>query len=394
MKQIAPLADQVSEKRRVCVVTSYPPSLTETFIRSHIERLPAEVTLAYGWRPTVGNEPVLPLSKVAYFKMLRMLTGGDLVQEQTAAYLTLFRNRKIQAILAEYGESGVQVMEAARQASLPLIVHFHGYDASVTSVLQEHRQTYPQMFSIASAIIAVSRSMERKLIELGAPPQKVHYNPYGIDCTKFGGARPALAPPIFLAVGRFTEKKAPATTLSAFARVLKSNPAAKLRMVGEGPLLEQCKQLTIDLGISKSVTFLGGQNHEFVQREMQNARCFVQHSIVAPSGDCEGTPVSILEAGGTGLPVVSTRHAGIPDVVVEGQTGFLVDEHDEVGMAEFMTDLSRDAELADRLGTAARQHILAGFSCEQRLGNLWNIIEESIAKASSSSEQISWVGNR
>ena len=367
-------------KRKICVVTSYIPSVTETFIRVHIEQLPATVTLVHGWRPSIGNRRVLPLPLLVYYKTRRLLFGHGLQAETTAAYLKVFREKKIEAALAEYGELGVQVMDAAERAGIPLIVHFHGYDASVKSVLQENRETYPRMFGIASAIIAVSRAMQRKLIELGAPEEKVHYNPCGVDCDQFRGADPGAAPPLFIAVGRFTEKKAPQITISAFAKVLNACPNARLRMIGEGPLLEQCKVLAKNLGISNAIAFLGTQDHSVVEREMQNARCFVQHSVVAPSGDCEGTPVSILEAGATGLPVVSTRHAGIPDVVLEGQTGFLVDEGDSSGMAERMIQLAEQPELARILGSAAREHITRNFSKQHRIRNLWNIIESCIAQ--------------
>jgi glycosyltransferase involved in cell wall biosynthesis len=309
-----------------------------------------------------------------------MITGAGLDRETTAAYLKIFRKQKIDAVLAEYGETGVQVMHAARAARVPLIVHFHGYDASVTSVLEEHRTNYPRMFSIASAIIAVSRVMQRKLIDLGAPADKVYYNPYGVDCERFGGADPENMPLHFIAVGRFTEKKAPHITLAAFARVVKEFPEAVLRMIGEGPLFESCKELAAQLGIAQSVIFLGGQEHQVIDGEMKNARCFVQHSVVAPSGDCEGTPVSIIEAGATGLPVVSTRHAGIPDVVIEGRTGFLVDEGDEVGMAHYMCQLARHASLAGIMGRAARDHIRVNFSQEDRITTLWKIIEACVSK--------------
>ena len=79
---------------------------------------------------------------------------------------------------------GVLAGEACRRAAVPLIVHFHGYDASVYSVLEEHAKTYPVMFKQAAAVIAVSRSMQKKLISLGASPAKVHYNPYGVDCER------------------------------------------------------------------------------------------------------------------------------------------------------------------------------------------------------------------
>jgi colanic acid/amylovoran biosynthesis glycosyltransferase len=367
------------QKRNLAVVTPYVPSLTETFIRSHINQLPAKTTMIHGWRPSVGDTPILSWPKIVGFKLIRTLTGSSLNREMTAAYLEGFRRYKTEAVLAEYGECGVQVMGATTRANLPLIVHFHGYDASVSSVLDEHRETYPRMFSVASAVIAVSHAMRRKLIELGAPADIVHYNPYGVDCEGFGGARPGQAPPFFVAVGRFTEKKAPQITLRAFAKTVRAVPTARLRMVGEGPLLEECRQLAVDLAIEDSVVFLGAQDHKTVEAEMKQARCFVQHSIVAPSGDSEGTPVSILEAGATGLPVISTRHAGIPDVVSEGQTGFLVDEGDEDLMAKYMIQVAQDAELAGRIGSAARRHISTNFDRSQRLGKLWEIIESCIA---------------
>jgi colanic acid/amylovoran biosynthesis glycosyltransferase len=359
----------------ICVVTPTEPSLTETFIRAHIQKLPARVTLVYGWRPSIDGSIVLSSPILICYKAWRMLTGGGLERETTAAYLKVFRERKIEAVLAEYGGAGVQVMDAAERAGIPLIVHFHGYDASNKSVLEEHKKTYPQMFETASAVIAVSRAMHRKLIELGAPEEKVHYNPYGVDCERFGGADPGSAPPIFIAVGRFMEKKAPQITIAAFSRTLKACPEARLRMIGEGPLLEECQLLANQLGVEHAIEFLGGQEHSVVQAEMQRARCFIQHSVVAPSGDAEGTPVSILEAGATGLPVVSTRHAGIPDVVVEGQTGFLVDEGDEVGMAHHMIELGREPALAARMGKDAREHIQQKFSQQQSLINLWGIIQ-------------------
>jgi len=112
---------------------------------------------------------------------------------------------------------------------------------------------------------------------------------------------------------------------------------------------------------------------------MQKARCFVQHSVVASSGDSEGTPVGILEAGASGLPVVSTRHGGIPDVVIEGETGFLVAENDVDGMAQRMVQMATSPDLAGMLGHRARKHIQDSFSSERSLGRLWSIIESAIA---------------
>lgn len=369
-----------AERARLCIATPYEPVLSETFIRGHIERLPARVTLLYGWPLAHEGRPILSVPRRAAHKLLRTIRRDGVEREWTDAYATAFMRTRADAVLAEYGPVGVLVMDACRRVGVPLVVHFHGYDASVREVLAEHRESYPEMFRAACAIVAVSRAMEKRLISLGAPEEKVHYNPYGIDCGEFGGAEPESAPPVFVAVGRFVEKKAPHLTLRAFAEVRRARPSARLRMVGEGPLLESCRALAAELGVAEAVEFLGAQSHERVRAEMRAARCFVQHSVEAPSGDCEGTPLGILEAGASGLPVVSTRHAGIIDAVVEGETGLLVEEGDAGSMAEMMAVLADDPARAGRMGRAARRHIAENFSVEQSDRNLWAIIESCMAR--------------
>ncbi len=369
------------ERRRVCIVVPYPPAISETFIRAHIEKLPAEILMVHGWRPSIGSKTVLPFHNIALHKVGRVLLGHGLEREITSAYVKAFRTYAPHAVLAEYGTIGAVTVEACKRLGIPLIVHFHGYDAHVRATLDEHRETYPLMFAQAAALIAVSRSMQRQLISLGAPAGKVHYNSYGIDCSAFGGAEPGQAPPLFITVGRFVEKKAPEVTLKAFSQVHRKFPRAELRMIGDGPLLEKCKALASSLGIATAVTFLGAQQHAVVRAEMRNARCFLQHSVEATSGDCEGTPLGILEAGASGLPVVATRHAGIPDVVIEGETGFLVNEHDIDGMAAHMLRLLEEPKLAAKMGQSARTHISINFSQQQSLDKLWTIVESSIRRA-------------
>jgi glycosyltransferase involved in cell wall biosynthesis len=271
------------------------------------------------------------------------------------------------------------VGEACRRAGVPLVVHFHGYDASIHSVLERMAASYRRMFDTAGAIVAVSRAMTRRLIDLGAPAGKVHWNSYGVDVAAFRGADPAAAGPTFLAVGRFTAKKAPHLTLRAFAAVHRAYPSARLRMIGFGDLEDACKALAGELGVAPVVEFLGPCPPERVRSEMRQARCFVQHSVEAPNGDSEGTPVSILEAGASGLPVVSTRHAGIPDVVINGQTGFLVAEHDVTAMADRMLDLACDPALAARLGRAGQDRVRRDFNMAYRVADLWRIVDRAIA---------------
>ena len=371
---------RTAPERKSClvIVAPNPPSTTETFIQAHIERLPTQVVLAYGSPPRVAGRAVVSRARRAFHKVWRLVSGTE-VDSITLAYEKVFQRFRPSAVLAEYGTAGVSVMAACRRAHVPLIVHFHGYDASMHDVFVEHAATYPRLFQLASAIVVVSRAMEQKLAALGAPARKLRYNPYGVDCREFAGADPAHAPATFLAVGRFTPKKAPQLTLKAFAQVRHRVSGAVLRMIGDGPLTADCQRLAQDLGIAQSVTFLGAQDAAVVRKELRGARCFVQHSVVAESGDSEGTPVAILEAGAAGLPTVATRHAGIPDVVIDGETGFLVEEHDVDTMAQRMLRLAEDATLAGRLGGAARTRIEDHFSMERSIAELWKIIQSCVA---------------
>ena len=134
-------------------------------------------------------------------------------------------------------------------------------------------------------------------------------------------------------------------------------------MVGTGLLLDVCSKLIHALHVEHAVELRGVVDHAGVAGLMQEARVFVQHSLVPASGDREGTPVAILEAGAGGLPVVSTRHAGISDAVIHGKTGFLVDEGDIETMAEYIYRLLASPDLASEMGKNARNR-----SCQLQYG--------------------------
>jgi glycosyltransferase involved in cell wall biosynthesis len=361
----------------VCIVQDAHPETASTFIRAHADHLPARIQVIHGVLvPQIDNRPLLnqSVSAKAIRKALRHVQGLDWSWELTWGYLKAFRRFRPNVVLSEFGPSGVRVREACRRAGVPLVAHFHGLDATQHQYLEDHAKTYPLLFRDAAAVVGVSREMCRQLIRLGAPAEKVAYNTYGVDCEAFGGAKPESAPPEFIAIGRFVEKKAPHLTLLAFSQVQLAYPEARLRMIGDGPLLGACRDLATGLNLGDSVEFLGACVPKKVQAAMRHARAFVQHSVVAADGDCEGTPVAIIEAGASGLPVVATRHAGIPDVVIENETGFLVNERNVNEMARQMMCLAADPGLAGRMGRAARERIQNHFSTEISTARLWNIL--------------------
>lgn len=374
------------DQHRICIFTNKRLDQSETFIRAHVERLPADVLFLYtggGGRTSIFHDDHHPLAVTSpVAKAIRWgvpsLLGSsptDILQSQLRRFL---RRHPVSCVLAEYGPQGVIIMKVCTELDLPLIVHFHGYDAYRISVLDSLGQDYLQMFEEAAAIVAVSRHMENQLLGLGAPREKLHYNVCGVDPNLFRGAEPGGSPPLFLFVGRFVDKKAPHLTLLAFQSVVRAVPEARLVMIGDGYLRNCCEQLARAYGCYDSVEFLDPCSHQEVAVAMRGVRAYVQHSLRAKDGDSEGTPVSILEAGASGLPVISTRHAGIPDVVVHGQTGLLVEEGDVEGMAKSMLKLAQFPELASQMGKAARERIRSHFSMESSIAGLWSIVQSVI----------------
>jgi colanic acid/amylovoran biosynthesis glycosyltransferase len=381
--------------KTTCIVHPNKSVYSETFIRSHIEHLPGNILVLHGTEmlwvagPT-GDTPVVSLPMRCLLRQLDALRRRVPVFSPPAtparrldAYCThalgrLLRARRADVVLAEYGTTGVRIMESCRRSGIPLVVHFHGADAHSRRILEPYTAEYRSLFALAGAVVAVSHTMENQLRALGAPPEKIYYNPCGVDLSLFQPARPGANGPAFIAVGRFVDKKAPHLLLAAFASVHAACPEARLIMIGDGRLMEACRQLARGLGLGDAVEFTGALDHPEIARRLCTARAFVQHSVTTAWGDSEGTPVSVLEAGAAGLPAISTRHAGIADAVVHGRTGLLVEEYDVAGMAECMLRLAGSPAEADALGLAARAHISANFSMNRSIQRLQAIIQEAV----------------
>lgn len=267
----------------------------------------------------------------------------------------------IELVLAEFGTCGVEVFEICQELNIPLIVVFHGYDIHHKSVLDENKERYQALFSYASLLIGVSREIVKKLEALGAANKKTYYLPCSLNFELFTESYSPENDFTFLSVGRFTETKSPHLLILAFNEVLKMIPEAELRMIGKdggGELFEACQILVKALGIEKKVAFLGVLPPEEVQWEMSRATVFVQHSLTTPiNSDKEGTPVSVMEAMATGMPIVSTKHAGILDLIENEVNGILVDEYAYLEMAKQMIRLAQDKELRNFLGKNAANSI-------------------------------------
>lgn len=379
-QDIAPTksAEGTPKTTRMCIASKLDRNRAETFIRTHMELLPFDVRVLSGVPPIHDERDGCVLQKSFKQRLLDRFSRPSEHEQTVAAQVEYLRRSGIELVLAEYGTVGAEMAEPCRRAGVPLVVHFHGNDAHNHQTRNEWREPYAAMFQYAAALVAVSGDMRRQLESLGAPAHKIALIPYWVDPERFCDASPAAAPPHLLAVGRFVEKKAPHLTVLAFERVARLVPEARLVMIGSGPLWGACRHLATVLGVSDRIDFLGPQPPAEVAAWMRKVRGFAQHSVIASDGDCEGTPVAILEAAASGLPVVATRHTGIKEAVLDAQTGLLVDELDVDGMAEAMRKILEAPDLAGELGAAARLHVAARYGREQTLDRLGQLLTQVV----------------
>ena len=374
----------MTSKKNILIVSPAKIGLTETFIRAHIDKLYGNVFYLYGWDLDFKTEADITLKELyadkpwifsklntllPHFIYFRLQKKTKALQTKEALIKRYIKENKIDLVFAEYGTSGSFITPICKSLKIPLIVHFHGFDASKYSVLQEFKNGYQAMFRYAASIIAVSDAMLQTLINLGCESSKITVSVCGPH-QDYLNLTPNYTSNHMVAVGRHTSKKAPYLTILAFQKVLQSHPELKLTLIGAGELFEVSQRLVESLGLEDAIHLPGGLKREEIIPYLEKSFLFVQHSVVALNGDSEGTPVGVMEAMAAGLPVVSTRHAGIADVVIENETGFLVNEGDVEAMTNQIIQIVEDRMLAQHFGNQGKTRILEHYTMEHHIETL------------------------
>ena len=262
----------------------------------------------------------------------------------------------------------------------PLIVTFHGYDFSVVP-LEEGTGVYQKLFRVVDAVTVNSEYTREKVLQLGCPADRIHNLHMGLDPGQFAfreRIRRANGAVRILSVGRLVEKKGIEYALRAVARVREKCPDVKYEIIGDGPLQPSLEKLADELGLRHNVQWHGAKDNSFVQQQMAEAHVFLLPSVTAANGDQEGTPVSLMEAQASGLPVLSTRHSGIPEVVLDGESGFLVAERDVSGLTEKLFYLIEHPEVCRSMGLRGRQHVEDEFDVRKLNRDLAALYEKIV----------------
>ncbi len=290
---------------------------------------------------------------------------------------------------AHFGPDACLVLPAARAAGVPLAVTFYGYDVTKLIHLQgdRWRRKYRFLFRYADVLIAISTHIADRLIELGADPRKIVKVHLGADVERFTYRDPAAdydgGAVRCVHVGRLTPKKSPLKLLEAFARartMLGDKPPLHLTIVGDGELYRPCRERIDELQLKPHVTMTGALRHERVGQILARSHLYTQHCVTTPDGDTEGLGLSFVEASASGLPVVSTVHNGIPEVVLHGRTGLLSPEGDVNAMAQHIAQLAAAPHLWTQMGRAGRQHVEQHFTLDHAIDRQMQVLADTVAR--------------
>ena len=283
-------------------------------------------------------------------------------------------------IHAHFGTDGLLVLPLARALGVPLITSLRGYDVtrSDSALLRSGRLSWMR-YAIGkkrlqcggALFLAVSDALRERAIARGYPEARTltHYN--GVDLDRF---RPDVArrePGLILHVGRLVEKKGTKVLIEAVAGMA----GATLTIIGDGPLRAALERQAREIG--DRVRFLGELHSDEVANWMRRASVLAAPSLTAADGDAEGLPNVVVEAAASGLPVVGSRHSGIPEAIEDGVSGFLVRENDASALAERLGEVLGSESLRSEMGIAARRLAERKFNRELLTARLESIYDEA-----------------
>lgn len=290
-------------------------------------------------KPNSGTSRFRTLAKLialATTKPNVVLGGKSSIKRELLAQAQSGKHYRFDALVAHFGPNALSALHLVKRGIIdaPLIPVFHGYDVTRT-IKQYGPDVYKELFQRSHLCLAISERWRTRLVELGCSQERAVVHRVGLDIDRYDFVvqKRRKGPFKALSVARLVEKKGIEYAIRAVAN-LRSAMEIQYFVVGEGPLASDLISLANSLGVRDIVHFVGAKSEQEVQRYMKSSDALIVPSVVASDGDEEGIPVVLMEAMASGLPVIATRHSGIPELVEDGISGYLVDEKDVLGISD------------------------------------------------------------
>ncbi|MBJ6359791.1 glycosyltransferase [Paenibacillus sp. GCM10012307] len=406
---------------RIAFVVGYFPALSETFVLNQITGLidqGFEVDIYANWTRGEGNmhPDVIRyglLERCTYFnppqgKLKRLLSSlyllpvnlhrgpsvlldalnvfkykqDALSMKQFYAALTLLKqnggsqNRNYDIIYCHFGQNGNLGLFLKEKGLLggKLVTTFHGFDMSAY-IKSYGRNVYSRLLKKGDLFLPISRRWRTELVAMGCPEEKIAIHRMGIDPNQFTQSNKIGQGPVrLLSIARLVEKKGLDYAVRAAIEAIRLGKDIRYDIIGDGPQRGQLEQLIEQSEAGDRIRLLGAKNHEEVKQLIAKADLFLAPSVTGSDGDQEGIPVAIMEAMACGLPVLSTHHSGIPELVEDGVSGFLAPERNAQKLAQQIAELAEDPVRRRQMGDAGRRIVEVQYNLEQlnlKLGRMF-----------------------
>jgi colanic acid/amylovoran biosynthesis glycosyltransferase len=278
-----------------------------------------------------------------------------------------FITKKYDVVYCHFGPNGnIGVALKKLKCIKRVVTVFHGYDLSM--FLNENGSaSYDRLFKEGDLFLPISHSWKNMLVKLGCPKDRIVVHHMGINIEKFvqEGFRKDMKFINIVSVGRLSEKKGLEYAVRAVAEVMKRHKSVKYQIVGEGPLKNKLQDLIMSFVVQEHITLLGALEDHEVRELLKSAHIFLLPSVTAENGDMEGIPVALMEAMAAGLPVISTYHSGIPELVIDGESGYLVPERDVDKLVEKLDCLISCPDQWSHLGSRGRAIVENEFNIKK-----------------------------
>ena len=279
-------------------------------------------------------------------------------------------HRRFDAIMCHFGPFGLLAAQLRAIGALegPIATAFHGYDLT-SWVEREGANVYRDLFREGELFLPISRHWAKRLVDLGCPEEKVVVHRMGVDCRALPFRERALdssGKVRLLSVARLVEKKGIEYAIEAVARLHADGLPIEYTVVGDGPLRPALKRRVAAFpGLESVVHLVGWKNQSEVAKALADSHILLVPSVTAADGDQEGIPVVLMEAMATGMPVVATRHSGIPELVEDGVSGYLAPERDADALADRIAQLAAAPSRWSEVGRSGRDAVLSNFDVEK-----------------------------
>ena len=326
------------------------------------------------------KSPKAAISSINFFKFGRKALSLSLLYQADH----LAGKGPYDVIHCQFGTFGLQFLPIHELGILggKLIVQFRGYD--ISQFVQENgKDVYKKLFSKTDYFLTNCDFFKRKLVSMGCQEKKVSVVYSGIDCARFAFAerhKPVSGPVKIAMIGRLVEKKGIEYAVEALSKLIKNGKNLEFLLIGDGPMETAIREKCHTLGIANRVYFLGAKNQDQIIEILKDCHLFIAPSVTAKTGD-QDAPVNVLkEAMAMGMPVVSTLHGGIPELVQDGISGFLVPERDSEALAQKLGELIEHPEKWPQMGRAGRAFVEEHFETKKLNKLLAGIYTRTISK--------------